>query len=150
MVAILFYVKYDKESQMAYKDLMNSSIKFKTFEIRGKNVSERLKSLGITQVPTFIISSKKQKIQGYIAIKKMIDKVEQYQMRMKHALRQEKDVKRVKVVEPEEVESDDEVSKDDMITESESDDEVVVSKDDMIEESESDEEQEASEEELDI
>lgn len=89
MVAILFYVKYDKESQMAYKDLMNSIIEFKTFEIRGKNVSERLKSLMITKVPTLVIPSKKQKIEGYLAIKKMIDKVEQYQTRMKRVLREE-------------------------------------------------------------
>jgi len=88
MVAILFYVKYDKESQMAYKDLMNSEIEFKTFEVRGKNIADRLKSSQITKVPTLLIPSKGQKIEGYLAIKKMIDKVEQYSMRMKRVLRE--------------------------------------------------------------
>ena len=90
MVAVLFYVKYDKESQMAYKDLMNSSIEFKTFEIRGKNVAERLSTLGITKVPTLVIPSKKQKIQGYLDIKKLIDKIEKQSENVKKMLQEKR------------------------------------------------------------
>lgn len=80
MVAILFVVQDERESQMAYKDLMTTPIKFKTFIIRGKNVVDRVKQIGITKVPTLYITSKNKKIEGYIAIKQLIDQLEQEQM----------------------------------------------------------------------
>jgi hypothetical protein len=104
MVVVLFYVKYDKESQMAYKELMNSPIEFKTFEIRGKNVAERLSSLGITKVPTLVITSKKQKYQGYMDIKKLIDKIEKQSENVKKILQEKR--KDQKESEPEESKED--------------------------------------------
>lgn len=77
MVVLLFIVEHDRESQMAYKELMMSRMKFKPFIIRGKNVSERLKrEFQITQVPTLLFQ-KRKKVEGYRNIKILIESIEQ-------------------------------------------------------------------------
>lgn len=83
----------ERESQMAYKELMKTEIIFKPFPIRGKNIRERLQQVGITHVPTFFIPSKRQKIVGYMAIKNMIEQIEaanERQQRAKYLASREK------------------------------------------------------------
>lgn len=138
MVVILFYVKYDKESQMAYKELMNSPIEFKTFEIRGKNVAERLSRLGITKVPTLVITSKKQKYQGYMDIKKLIDKIE----------KQSENVK--KILQSKAKESSEEDHKSEDIEKSEQKSEDIEENDESEPEESEQESKEESEEEIEI
>lgn len=64
MTAIFFYVSQHRDSQTAYKLLMSTKIPFKTFEIKGKNVSEKLKQYGIDKVPTLYFPNKKSKVEG--------------------------------------------------------------------------------------
>lgn len=75
MVAILFLVKFERQSQIAYKMLMQTSIEFKPFDVRGKNVIDKLKILGITKVPTLYIPKTKQRFEGVDDIQILIDKV---------------------------------------------------------------------------
>lgn len=77
MVAILFVVMTDRGSQEAYRLLMNTSIKFIPFQIKGKNVRERLKNVyKIDQVPTLYITTSKKKYVGISAIRILVEKVE--------------------------------------------------------------------------
>lgn len=63
---IFFYVVNNRECQMAYKMLMNSNFEFKPFEIKGKNIVEHVKKLGVTKVPSLLISSSTSKKDGLI------------------------------------------------------------------------------------
>lgn len=83
---ILFIVNDDRESQMAYKELMMSPIKFKPFIIRGKNIREKLKrELQITTVPTLLF--KRKKVESYKNIKILIDHIN---FKVKNILRPER------------------------------------------------------------
>lgn len=64
MTAIFFYVLRHRDSQEAYKILMSTKLPFKPFEIRGKNVSTKLKQYGIDKVPTLYFPDKKAKVEG--------------------------------------------------------------------------------------
>lgn len=75
MVAILFLARMDRQSQIAYKMLMQTSIEFKPFDIRGKNVIDKLRKIGITKVPTLYIPKTKQRFEGVDNIQTLIEKV---------------------------------------------------------------------------
>uniref|UniRef100_A0A6C0JRH1 Thioredoxin domain-containing protein n=1 Tax=viral metagenome TaxID=1070528 RepID=A0A6C0JRH1_9ZZZZ len=75
MVAILFIVMTDRESQLAYRLLMNTRVKFLPFQVKGKNVRERLKKYKIDQVPTLFITTSKKKYVGAAAIQNMLEQI---------------------------------------------------------------------------
>jgi hypothetical protein len=75
MPDVLFLAMTDRESQIAYKLLMQTKINFKPFPVRGKNVKEQLKTIGITKVPTFVLMKKRKQIIGAQAIQKMIEAI---------------------------------------------------------------------------
>lgn len=59
MIKLLFYNKESRDSQMAYKALMQAGVDIKTIEITGKNVAKRVKAIGITHVPTLYLRDKR-------------------------------------------------------------------------------------------
>ena len=69
---IFFYVLNNRECQIAYTILMKNNIKFKPFEIKGKNVKEYVKSLGITRIPCILIKTGNK--QGIVEGVENIDK----------------------------------------------------------------------------
>lgn len=75
MVAILFIVMTDRESQLIYRMLMNTRVKFLPFQVKGKNVRERLKKYKIDQVPTLFITTSKKKYVGASAIQTMLEQI---------------------------------------------------------------------------
>jgi len=100
-MTILFIVESERESQMAYKELMMSRIKFKPFIIRGKNVRDKLKrELQINVVPTLLF--KRKKVESYRNIKILIDHVD---LKLKNTLRPERRQRP-----PSPTQSDDEIS----------------------------------------
>jgi len=71
MSAIFFYVQNDRESQIAYKLLMTTEMEFKPFQIKGKNIANRLSQYGITKVPTLYFPRRKAKVEGAKNIQKL-------------------------------------------------------------------------------
>lgn len=55
MLKLFFYNNESRDSQIAYKALMNAGVEFQPFEVTGRNVANRLKRVGITHVPTLFI-----------------------------------------------------------------------------------------------
>lgn len=131
-MVILFIVEHDRESQMAYKELMMSRMKFKPFIIRGKNVSERLKrDLQITTVPTLLFQ-KRKKVEGYRNIKILIESIEQ---KIQNSLRPPQRTRQQPSVQQEEIseESDEafepveeEPEEDEAVEEEDSDEEIEI------------------------
>ena len=64
MTAIFFFVMRHRDSQIAYNMLMSTQLKFKPFEIKGKNIANQLSQYGITKVPTLYFPDKKAKVEG--------------------------------------------------------------------------------------
>lgn len=58
MIKLFFYNSNDKLSTEAYNYLKANSLDVTCVEITGRNVADRVKRLGITQVPTLYIKSK--------------------------------------------------------------------------------------------
>jgi len=64
MSVIFFFVLQHRDSQVAYKILMSTKFPFKPFEIKGKNVVDKLKQYGIDKVPTLYFPDKRAKVEG--------------------------------------------------------------------------------------
>lgn len=58
MIKLFFYNSNDKLSTEAYNYLKANGLDVTCLEITGRNVADRVKRLGITQVPTLYIKSK--------------------------------------------------------------------------------------------
>lgn len=140
MPSILFIVDHDRESQVAYRELMTSKISFKPFIIRGKNVKDILKEQGITHVPTLVF--KKKQVVGYRNIKTIIDSVEN---QTRNVLKpRQRSVKRESPEPDEESNEDIEQSKENDEKDS-MDDIIARPEDEEIEEEEEEEEEESLE-----
>ena len=55
MFKLFFYNRENKDSQIAYKALMETGLQFKPIEVNGKNIAERLKRIGVTHIPTLYL-----------------------------------------------------------------------------------------------
>lgn len=55
MIKLFIYNRESPESQMAYRALMQSGVDMKTIEVTGQNVARRLKTIGVTHVPTLYL-----------------------------------------------------------------------------------------------
>lgn len=73
MVVYLVLYEKDRECQEAYKYLMTTKVNFKPFIVRGANVRDQLRKMGITKVPTLVLTNKKIFFEGMAKIKKVIE-----------------------------------------------------------------------------
>lgn len=73
MVVYLVLYEKDRECQEAYKYLMTTKVNFKPFIVRGANVRDQLRKMGITKVPTLVLSNKKIFFEGMAKIKKVVE-----------------------------------------------------------------------------
>lgn len=59
MIKLFVYNNEDRMSQIAYGALMRAGVDIRALEVTGQNVANRLKRVGITQIPTLYLRDKR-------------------------------------------------------------------------------------------